>query len=333
MNSRFSFYFLLFVLFSTYLLAEEKATTQILSSPLPDPKNPLYLEQISCKPENCTTLEVETQEENEKAQDTAIELLRKKAAKVVIDFKGDRSGIGSDENKVWKEYVREIAKRDGTVVFEPFYLGQRGMQLTDIPVFGDYFRVGWNVYTRIRSVVLYSAMKHYNAKVLYHPQTQEIMMIYFVHRDFGSICETVFSQCNIIEYLDDDIFDMQLQQALDKYPVEEILIRFNKTEAMLPLSSIQMEAILNMNRSSRLYKWLIAAKEVEKKPEVQGRYITAQTALMIVDYSMAAYDLVQAMRMYAKARSWKAVAYYSPTEYGDSFRSIQFSKINKNSSD
>lgn len=321
-------YKLIFLIFATsFVYAEKQSPERILSSPSPNPSNPLYLEQISCDPSNCTTIEVNNQEENEKAMDQAIDLLRSKASKVVIDFQGERSGIGSDENKVWKEYVREIAKRDGTVVFEPFYLGQRGMKLTDLPVFGDYFRVGWDIYTRIRSVVLYSAMKNYNAKVLYHPQTQEIMMIYFVHRDFGSICETVFSQCNIIEYLDDDIFDMQLQQALEKFPVDEILIRFNKTEAMLPLTSIQLEALLDMNRSARLYKWLIATKEVEKKPETKGRFITAQTAIMIIDYSITAYDLIQSMRMYSKARSWKAVAYYSHTEHGDTFRSIQFSKI------
>jgi len=300
---------------------------RIRSSPPPDPSNPIYLEQISCDVENCTTIPVEGEEENQAAESEVLRLLRKEAAKVVVDFRGERFRIEEERNQRWKEYLREISKRDGLVVFEPYYMGARGIQLSDIPVFGDYIRVGWTIYSRLRSFFLYRAMKRYNAKVLYHPQSLEVMMIYFVHKDFGGICETVFSRCNVIEYLDDEIFDGQLALALDRYPPEEILIRFNQTEAVLPRASIELEALTGMSRSARIYKWLIAAKTVETKSEVRGRFLSPQTVLTILDYSIQAYDFVRSIQMYAKAREWKATIFYKTDESGNQFRSVEFSKM------
>jgi hypothetical protein len=316
-----------FLISSRFLIAQDW-TEHIHSAAFPNPKNPNYLEQISCDPKICIRLEMD--ESNSKAiLEEVYNLIGKNAGKIVIEVTENSTKIDSPENENWKEYLREIAKRNGTVVFEPYYIQTRSLSLglSDIPLFGDIFRIGNTIYSRMRTYLLYSRMENYNAKVLYHPTTHEILLFYFVHKRHGSICDTVFSDCKAIEYLDDDIFDFQLQEAMTNHSNQDILIQFHKTEANIPLAKIDLNTIISVNRSARLYKWLIASKDVEKKSVKKERFLTVQTAITVLDYSITAYDYIQAYRMYSNARNWKTSVSYEDTEDGMVLRSVHFKRI------
>lgn len=312
------------------LYASEDWTDHVYSHPLPDPKDPTHLEQISCPQESCIRLSVDEndpEKTNESVRDQVYDLMGEMAGKIVVAIEENQTTISSDENEGWRTYLREIAKREGSVVFEPYHIKTRGMLVEDLPLFGDVLQAGYSLFSRGYSFFVYPRMKHYNAKVLYHPVSKKVLLYYFVHRDYGSLCETVFSKCNVIEYLDDEIFDMQLQEALKKYPAENIIIRFDETEATLPSSEISIDNLMSMNRSGRLYKWMIAAKEVETKPLKKERFLTTQAIVSLINYSISAYDYVQAIRMYSNASEWKAIATYRESGDKKVLHSMEFKRI------
>lgn len=304
-------------------------TEHIYSSDYPNPDSIGYSEQISCRENECIYLESDSHSQDEILKKT-YDLMGQNAGKIVIEILNP-TNITSKENEVWKEYIREIAKRDGTVVFEPYYIRTRGdISLGDIPGFGDAIKLGYTIFTRLRTAWLYGRMENYHAKVLYHPTNRNILLYYFVNKSYGDICATVRSDCNTIEYLDDDIFDHQLQTALRSSQGKDIVVHFHNTEATLPEVTLDMDSILSMTRSARMYKWLLASETVEKKNVKKERFITAPAVIKILDYSITAYDYVKAIQMYSHARSWKTVASYEETDKGQVLRTVQFTRATQN---
>jgi hypothetical protein len=317
--------FFLILKFSVSIYSQEMNDT-ILTLPMPDPRNAVYQEQISCVEKKCHRLELNSNN-IEEIQEKVFELIGKQAGKILVEVTENPTSINSAENEVWKKYLREISQRKGLVVFEPYYINTRDWSLTDIPVYGDYFRLASTIYGRLNSLLVYGRMENYNAKVLFHPISHEILLFYFVHKNYGSLCNTVHSNCENIEYLDDDIFDLQIQEALLKSKKNEFTIQFNNKEATLPVFHIELEALLDINSSARLYKWLVASKKSEARPIQQDRFLTLETAIKIIDYSITAYDTIQKIRMYSNARNWQATAYYQETEKGKFIQSVHFQKV------
>jgi hypothetical protein len=311
--------------FSVSIYSQDTESS-IITLPLPDQKNTIYQEQISCSEKKCHKLELNFNNSKE-VQDKVFELMGKQAGKILVEVTENPSTIESQENEVWKKYLREISQRKGLVVFEPYYINTRDLSLTDLPVYGDYFRLASTIYGRLNSLLVYGRMENYNAKVLFHPITHEILLFYFVHKDYGGLCNTVHSNCANIEYLDDEIFDLQMQEVLLIEKRKEFTVQFNNKEATLPAFHIELEALLDINSSARLYKWLVASKESEAKPIQQDRFITLEAAIKVIDYSITVYDTIQKIRMYSNARTWKATAYYQETEKGKIIQSVHFQKI------
>ncbi|MCG9875122.1 MAG: hypothetical protein MH321_10080 [Leptospiraceae bacterium] len=298
----------------------------IITSRSVDISNPNYIQQISCEERKCHKLELTDVNLND-IQDQVFDLMGKEAGKIFVEVQENPNTITDEKNEVWLKYLREIANRKGRVIFEPIYIQTRDMSFNDIPIYGGYFKLGSSIYSRFNSILIYGRMEHYNAKVLFHPKTHHIMAYFFVHKNYGSICKTVFSNCNSIEYIDDDVFDFQLEEALSKTKENFFIVEFTNTKANLPFFRMEVEALLEVNKSSRLYKWLVASKVSEAKPIVQERFLTVPIAIKIIDYSLSAYDLVQSIRMYSSARSWKATTYFEESAEGKAIKSVHFERI------
>ncbi|MGQ2861831.1 hypothetical protein ACT54A_01345, partial [Leptospira interrogans] len=156
--------------------------------------------------------------------------------------------------------------------------------------------------------------------------TLNIFLIYFVHRKYGDICNTVFANCNEIEYLDDDTFDLQLSGALKESIEKKIPIKvvFRQTEAVLPEGKIDLEFLKNINRSTRIYKWMIAGKEREVKPVHKSRFLVFQAIVTAIDYSLTVYDLISALMMYKPASERKIEVNYIDSDKGKQIDSVIF---------
>lgn len=321
LSSSLAFY----ILFSQSIRSESLDNSIITSKSI-DTSNQNYIEQISCEERKCHKLGL-TSVNAEKIQEQVFDLIGKQAGKIYVEVEENPYLLSDEKNEIWLKFLREIASRKGIVVFEPYYINSRSFGFDDIPIYGGYFRLGSSIYGRLNSLLVYGRMEKYNAKVLFHPTSHKIMAYYFVHKNYGSLCKTIYSKCNSIEYLDDEIFDFQLEEALSKSKEDQLIVEFSKTEASLPFFRMELEALLEVNKSSRLYKWLVASKVTEAKPITQDRFLTLPLAIKIIDYSISAYDLVQSIRMYSSAREWKATAYYEQSEFGKSIRSVHFERI------
>lgn len=304
----------------------DESNEPILTSSSVNISNPNYIEQISCEERKCHKLELTDFNLNE-IQDRVFELMGKEAGKIFIEVQENSKTISDEKNELWLKYLREIANRKGRVIFEPIYIQTRDMSLNDIPLYGGYFKLGSSIYERLNSILFYGRMEHYNTKVLFHPKTHHIMAYFFVHKNYGSICKTIFSNCNSIQYIDDDVFDFQLEEALSKTKENFFIVEFTNTEANLPFFRMEIEALLEVNKSSRLYKWLVASKVSEAKPIVQERFLSLPIAIKIIDYSLSAYDLVQSIRMYSSARTWKTTTYFEESAKGKSIKFVHFERI------
>ncbi|BDA78059.1 hypothetical protein LPTSP3_g09890 [Leptospira kobayashii] len=333
--SIFSFFPTSSDLFSQAVNSDQKISdeTDSFDSPyienfLPSPNKEKFEEQISCNKEDC--IQIPFTKENKNISQIWNEL-GKNSGKVVVEIKDKNLKIDDESLEDLVEYLREISKRDGNVSFEPYYIGIRAFGFTDIPVFKDLFGVSYNIYKRIKSVLVFSRMKHYNAKVLYHPVTHEIMLFYFFHKNYGNLCDTVYSTCTSLQYVDDDFFDFQLSQALSKSeknnaPIE---IKFQQVSAELPQVKLDIDHLLAANRSSRLYKWLIASKETDTKKIKQERFLDLSLVVSILDYSLKAYEFVEAIQLYMPVRKMKSEVVYDDSTGNKVVKSVVFTKITK----
>ena len=295
-----------------------------LESPVSLNSNELS-EQISCEPGVCT--EIEYTDYNE-LDDNINTLMETGAGKILIRMRYYDKRLNDEEIQNVLEYLREISKREGKVSVEPYYIGHRGL-IDHIPVLKDAGIRLWDIYTRVKNKIKYKETKNYNAKVLYHPKDYNVMMFFFIHKNFGDVCDTIYSSCKVLEYIDDETFDLALSRALDEATKkgQSVKVDFNQQSANLPEFKISLETLKNTNNSVRMYKWFVASKETEKKSLVKQRFIPASLVVSLIDYTMTAYDAIQAYIMYKPARKMKAEVLYSGKEEGGKIESVVFTPV------
>lgn len=320
--SFFKFFFLILLFsISIFHLQAEEFSSEFQTVDLPSPNKKDYEEQIKCQVETCKKIQYTSDETYLEEVWTE---LGKNGGKLVVNFLDSPMKITDPKMEDMTEYLREIAKRDGHVSFEPFYMATRAIGITDVPVVKDLFGLSYNIYKRIRSFVKFGRMEHYNAKVLYHPTNGKVLQIFFFHKNYGNLCETVYSTCDRIEYIDDELFDKQLSLRLSEPTQRGIEIRFGQTPAILPTTKLDLGNLLDTNRSARLYKWLIISKKTETKTVVRERFLSLELAIKALDYTLSAYELVETIQLYLPARSKQAEVTYEETEEGKQVRSVVF---------
>ncbi|MBM9547914.1 hypothetical protein JWG40_12855 [Leptospira sp. 201903074] len=288
---------------------------------LPSPNKADYEEQIKCQELYCKKIPYS---EDGKYLSEVWEELGKNGGKVVIDYLDSPLSLNESRMDDITEYLREIAKRDGHVSLEPFYIATRGISFTDVPIVKDLFGLSYNLYKRIRSALKFGRMGNYNAKVLYHPTTGKVLQVFFFHKNYGNLCNTVYSTCDRIEYIDDDLFDKQLSLRLSEANARGIEIRFNQTPAILPQMKLDIGNLLDTNRSARLYKWLIITKKTDTKTVTRERFLGVELAIKALDYTLSAYEIVEAIQLYLPARTKQAEIVYEDTEEGRILKSVVF---------
>ncbi|PJZ44782.1 hypothetical protein [Leptospira brenneri] len=321
-------YFSFYLIFSIFLLPSQirgqEFSSEFKPVILPSPNKADYEEQIKCEDLYCKKI---SYSEDGKYLSEVWDELGKNSGKVVVDFLDSPLSLSESKMDDITEYLREIAKRDGHVSLEPFYLATRGFGVTDIPIIKDLFGLSYNLYKRIRSVVKFGRMGHYNAKVLYHPTTGKVLQVFFFHKNYGNLCNTVYSTCDRIEYIDDTLFDKQLSLRLSEASTRGIEVRFNQTPAILPLMKLDIRNLMDTNRSARLYKWLIITKKTETKTVTRERLLSAELAIKALDYTLSAYEIVETIQLYIPARSKQAEVVYEDTEDGRMLKSVIFYPI------
>ncbi|HMW05097.1 MAG TPA: hypothetical protein PK079_23275 [Leptospiraceae bacterium] len=288
----------------------------------PKEDNPSYNEQISCHTQDCIRLEYNKYSELDgKIND----LMAENAGKILIKMLSYDKNLNHSELEPTVDYLREISKRDGRVSIEPYYIGHRDI-LSEIPFVKNIGLLGWDVYGRARDAVKYRFTKNYNAKVLYHPKHHSIMMIFFVHKNYGDVCNTIYSNCREVEYLDDDTFDLSLSTALKEATVkgQSVKVHFRQVKANLPTAKLDIENLKSMNQSARIFKWLVATKKAEKKSVKRDRFLGIEAVVTIIDYSIKLYDAIQKYKIYSPAFSTRAEVIYSGEETGGEIRSVVF---------
>ncbi|TGN19955.1 hypothetical protein [Leptospira idonii] len=338
MVTKVRFFLILFLSLSLYI------TTSVFSDPtpsdeednfkfepvfIPSPNKQKFEEQISCREDSCIKFNLN---KDKKDLSGVWDAFGKNSGKIAIEIDEPKIKIDDPLLEDLVEYLREIAKREGSVSFEPYYIGIRSLGFTDLPLFKDIFGVSYNIYKRLKSYFVFGRMEHYNAKVLYHPQTHDILLIYFFHRNYGNLCDTVYSVCETTQYFDDETFDLQLSKLLTKAeksgkPIE---IKFQQVGAELPQAKLDVNHLLTANRSSRLYKWLIASKEINTKKTKKERFISLNLVVTVLDYTLTAYELVEAIQLYWPARSMKTEVVYDDANDKKQVQSVIFTPIKSN---
>jgi hypothetical protein len=291
---------------------------------LPSPNKAKYEEQISCDA-TCVKFQYDGEA---KIIDEVWEALGKNSGKVLIEISSPKLKIDDPKLESFLEYFREIAKRGGNVSFEPYYIGYKGMGLTEVPLFNDVFGISYNIFKRLRSYFVFGRLENYYAKVLYHPVNHDILLIFFFHKSYGSLCDTVYSTCQTLQYVDDDYFDLQLSKKLSlpeskHAPIE---IRFDQVSAELPQAKLDLDHIKSANKSSRIYKWLIASKHADIKKITRERFIDISLIVTILDYSLKAYELIEAIQLYWPIRSLKSEVIYEDNGGSKVVKSIIITK-------
>ncbi|MBE7411062.1 MAG: hypothetical protein L6Q54_15165 [Leptospiraceae bacterium] len=289
---------------------------------LQEVKTPAINEQISCAEDSCTKIIFENEKQSTKELE---DLLDKNAGKILIDLRKKNLKLNDKELKSILGYLKGILKNEGKVSIEPFYMGTRSMEI-DIPGFKDIVSLGIDIFFRIRNFFKYMVMKNYHAKVLYHPTKQKVMMVFFVNRNYGDVCSTIFSKCNEIEYIDDESFDLSLSNALKESQATNtnVKINFRGTNVSFPDTKIELETLKNLNTSLRMFKWLVVCKETKTRPLVRERFIPITAAVTAIDYSLKIYDAVKAYILYKPAFPMKAEIYVSGKMKGGKVNSIIF---------
>ena len=224
-------------------------------------------------------------------------------------------------------WLRDTAKRDGQVSIEAVAFNYRAdSTLAQRPLAGDILQTGFDLYSRIRNYFTYSAAANYHAKLLYNPFDQSVMYVYFVHRRYGDLCQNLYSHCDVIEYVDDELFDKTLSQRLNHAAKHRQAVRvvFHKTEAFLPEFELTLDRYNKTSAALRLYKWFVASADTIERTTSKERFIGLETAVAAIKYSLQVYDIVQAIELYQPARSMQAEIVYSQNLKGKQIQSVVF---------
>jgi hypothetical protein len=280
-------------------------------------------EQISCNDSDCTTIQYDSYDELDKK---IYEQMRKGAGKIFIQMRSYTLLLSDEPLASVVPYFREILDREGRVSIEPYYMGERNLERLSFSFLKDAGMVSWNIFSRLRDAYYYRHTKNYNAKILYHPKYHTIMMIFFIHKNFGDVCSTIYSNCMQIEYLDDESFDLSLSTALNeaKKNNSQVKVVFNQEKTKLVEAKLTRENFQALGKSARLYKWLILAKKTEKKPKKRERFMGADLVVTVLDYSLTLYDLYKQYQIYKPVMDLKAELTYLENSEGKVVDSIVF---------
>ncbi|MBX7057337.1 MAG: hypothetical protein K1X75_04680 [Leptospirales bacterium] len=283
------------------------------------------LDQIACEESSCTKLYFS----QARIVSELEPLFRQRAGRILIDFDVSRPRLNDPDLETLRPFLREIAARGGRVIVEPISIGVRDESGVTLPVAADLFGVGYNLVQRIYNYFHYDAMDDYHAKALTSPTDGRLLMLYFVHRSLGDPCTSLYSRCDVIEYFDQQIFDDTLSRALEdaRQSGKSVRVSFEHTPALLPEATLDGETLVRIGASARLYKWLVASGENETRelPPPGSRFLPLAAAVGAIKYSLQAYDLVQALRMYWPARSMRAEVYYQQQDGERRLQSVVFS--------
>lgn len=280
-------------------------------------------EQISCHPQDCITLPYEADGLEGKVRD----LMADQAGKILIQMDTKNIGLNDEAFDPMLTLMREASRRDGNIIIEPIYIGVRSLDMVPLPAVKDILSATVGIVRRVINWVKFRHTGNYHAKVVYNPVNRSVILVYFVHKRYGDVCTTLFSNCDDIEYLDDDTFDQMLSQRLQRAREQgrTVRITFRKVPARLPVASLALDDLRGMNQSTRIYKWLIASGKAEKKQVVRERFLPAAAVAAAIDYALTAYDAVKAILLYAPARSMHAEVIYTGEESGGAIQTITFS--------
>jgi hypothetical protein len=281
------------------------------------------VEQISCHPSDCEKVNFYNYSELDEEISTQ---MKKGAGKIFIQMRDYTLHLSDEPLEGVVKYLREITNSEGKVSMEPYYIGERAIGNLGFSFIKDAGMVSWNIFRRAHDSYYYRNTKNYNAKVLIHPKYHTIMMIFFVHKNYGDVCQTLYSNCFKIQYIDDDAFDLSLSTALKEAREQNrsVKIEFKQESAKLFDMKLNMENFKNLNKSARLYKWLILAKKTEQKPKKKERVLGVSLALSVLDYSLTLYDLYKAYKIYSPVLEWKAEVLYSGEKRGGNIESVVF---------
>jgi hypothetical protein len=284
-----------------------------------------YNEQISCKRSDCVDINYNSIED---AAEKIGDLMSKNCGKMLIRMQSYTKKLSDPELEDVVDYLREISKRDGRVSIEPYYIGERIEPGFNFSFVKDTASVGWDIFNRTYNSIKYKNTINYNAKVIYHPKSHSVMMIYIVNKLYGDVCSTVFARCQEIEYLDDDSFDLSLSTALKENidTKRSVKVNFKQQKAKLPETNLTLENIKELNKSTRIYKWFVVSSKTEKKPEKKERFIGIQAVVSLVGYALSLYDYLKAIQLYSPAIHYNAEVYYSGAENGGEIRSVVFTQ-------
>lgn len=299
--------------------SEEKGKTlEIISNPMESTQ----LEQISCNDSDCSIVYFNKLSD---LDDKVGSLINKNAGKIFIDLYSHQYKLDSSELEDIVAYLREISNREGQIAIEPLYIKERGAG-SDLPIIKDFGLLAFDIFSRVRNSIKYRNTDNYNAKVIFHPKTHNVLLIFLIHKSYGDVCNTIYSNCNEIEYLDDDTFDLSLSSALTKSKIDKkpIKVNFRQVNAKLFESKLDIDNFKQLNKSARLFKWFLFTKKTIKKPIKRERFLGLAEAITILDYSITLYDKYKQFKMYYPVRDREAEIYYTGKEDGGKIESVVF---------
>ncbi|MDX1957391.1 MAG: hypothetical protein SFU98_02405 [Leptospiraceae bacterium] len=282
-----------------------------------------YEEQISCNANDCVVLNYDDYSE---LDDKISEELSKNSGKILIKMRNYTLKLESEELEGVTPYLRELAKREGRISYEPLYIGVRGTESLGFGFVKDSSLVGYTIFQRVRNLIKYRKTENYNAKVIFHPKYRTVTMIYFLHKSYGDVCSTIYSDCKEIEYSDDDLFDETLSRALKENDSKPVRVNFNNTKTKLFEAKLDLENLKSLKQSARLYKWLVLTEKTENKPISRERIIGIELAITVLDYSITLYDKLKEYEMYKPVFKLKAEVSHTGKERGGTIHSVIFNK-------
>ena len=277
-------------------------------------------EQIRCPKEECLEIRFNPKTTHERLA----EALDKRTGMILVDFEGWALPFGDEQLTELNRYIHGVAERDGRVLLEPVYIGTR--ETFKIPLVHDVISTGYDVASRAYSLWKYRGTGNYHVKVLYHPTKRHVLFVYFIHKNFGDVCVTLRSRCDVVEYTDSETFDLALSKQLERAIREgkEVRVVFTGKRPILPEAGLSVRALTDASDSLRIYKWMAASGEVRRRSMVRQRMIGINAVTSAIDLGLKAYDLVKAYLMYKPARSMKAEVQTGPVDGGSEVQLIIF---------
>lgn len=282
-----------------------------------------YRSQIACPPESCYRLPFRPGQLKGAIRAAMVA----GRGKILVEIGDADVKFQDDEFEELLAYMRAVAARGGRVLIDPVE-GQTksAADLVPIPVVKDVLLLGLDIWNRLYGFFYYRPAGDYHARAIFDRKTDRIKLVYFLHKAAGDPCAELLAQCDVVHYVDDELFDSTLSDRLRLAAERGTSVRvvFDRQPARLPAAEIDLELLKRVKSSARLYKWLLVSGKAEKQKAAGEKAIGLTLAISIIDYSLKAYDLLHDIILYAPARKMQARVYYEGAEWGGSIKSVVF---------